>query len=178
MFFLFGSSLFYSGRIFDEKKIEIILNVMYSVTTNKQIQTRLKVGHVPSFFCEITVHTALFLCDSFSILINSLWSMYHLLLLNIEAFGLKSLTKYANKRPLLSCSFCDHANSSDLFLISFLITSLCWWNDGVVWRCSREACKGRCFSEVQQSFWPDGGNASWFWARCYRSEAISPARPV
>ncbi len=61
---MFGSSLFYSGRIFDEKKyIEMILNVMYSVTTNKQKQTRLKVGYVSSFFCEITVHTALFVCD-------------------------------------------------------------------------------------------------------------------
>ncbi len=26
--------------------------------------------------------------------------------------------------------------------------------------------------------WPDGGNASWFWARCYRSEAISPFKAL
>ncbi len=64
---------------------------------------------------------------------------YHLLLYNINAFGYKSLIKHANKRPLLSCLFCDRASSSDLFLISFLITSLC---DGVAWRCSREARKG------------------------------------
>ncbi len=48
----------------------------------------------------------------------------------------------------LSCSFCGRASSSDFcdlqwFLISFLRTSLCWWNDGVIWRCSREACKGQ-----------------------------------
>ncbi len=47
---------------FEWKNIDIILNVMYSVTKNKQKQTRLKVGYVSSFFCEITVHTALFLC--------------------------------------------------------------------------------------------------------------------
>ncbi len=34
------------------------------------------------------------------------------------------------------------------------------------------------FSEALWSFWPDGGNALCFWARCYKSEAISPARPV
>ncbi len=49
---MFGSSLFYSDRIFDEKNIEMIRKVMYSVTTNKQKQTRLKVGCVSSFFCE------------------------------------------------------------------------------------------------------------------------------
>jgi len=31
------------------------------------------------------------------------------------------------------------------------------------------------FSEVPQSFWPDGGNSAWFWSLCYRSVAISPA---
>ncbi len=69
---------------------------------------------------------------------RNIWNIYLYWNIYIEIFN-----KYANKRPLLSCSFCDRANSSDLFLISFLITSLCWWNDGVVWRCSREACKGR-----------------------------------
>ncbi len=39
--------------------------------------------------------------------------------------------------------FCDRASSSDLIYISFLITSLFWWNDGVAWHCSREACKGQ-----------------------------------
>ncbi len=42
-----------------------------------------------------------------------------------------------------SCSFCDCASSSDLFLIGYLMTSLCWGNDGVAWHCSREACKER-----------------------------------
>ncbi len=37
-----------------KKNIEMILNVMYSVTTNKQKHTRLKVGYVSSFLCEIT----------------------------------------------------------------------------------------------------------------------------
>ncbi len=46
-----------------KKYIEMILNVMYSVTTNKQKQTQLKVGYVSSFLCEITVYTALFLCE-------------------------------------------------------------------------------------------------------------------
>ncbi len=46
-----------------KKYIEMILNVMYSVTTNKQKHTRLKVWHVSSFLCEITVYTALFLCE-------------------------------------------------------------------------------------------------------------------
>ncbi len=40
------------GQIFYEKNIEQILNVMYSVTTNKQKETWLKVGYVSSFFCE------------------------------------------------------------------------------------------------------------------------------
>ncbi len=35
-----------------KKNIEMIRNVMYSVTTNKQKQTRLKVRCVSSFFCE------------------------------------------------------------------------------------------------------------------------------
>ncbi len=46
-----------------KKYIEMILNVMYSVITNKQKHTRLKVGYVSSFLCEITVYTALFLCE-------------------------------------------------------------------------------------------------------------------
>ncbi len=51
----------------------------------------------------------------------------YLLILILDIFLLKkkvTTTKNTNKRLFLSCLFCDRTSSSDLFLISFLITSL------------------------------------------------------